>query len=643
MPVPSLDSIKKTVKWRRPPWMRLLWHGAVFIALFLVGTSLLSSPQVAFLERQLGAMQMSVYRQCYRVQADAARKRIVLVPINEDTFLSPPFKPLGAPPVPRRFHAKVISELQKAGAAAVVFDLLFDQDSPDDPALAQAIKKSHEKVVWAAFWQQDEGGGGYWILPNKTLRGASNLIGHTRTPHKNKIDPAVDHVEALVDSPQGRFLALSVQAARLGDPKSPLLRREGSSWQTGPLHTAPGRDATFNIVYTGEPGQAFSTVPYEEVYNGIEKNPLLGDLLKDKIVIVGDVTELDKDFGYTPLGRMAGMEIHAQATATLLQQFFLSEAGPRADALALLFMMILAWIMAACVPLRRVVPGAFLLLAGYLVVSTALFVNNGLDFAFVVPSVGALLMIAGVLAERGGSEEGARKRMSGVLDQYVSPQVASSGAPKGEVTLVFTDIEGSSLFSERHGAAFETAREEHFMLLRDAARLWNGFEVETAGDSLFVVFQDAADAVRFAVDGQLALAHHKWPMMLRDTSGSYGEPSVPGTSSGALPVRMGMHTGTPFIGRDRTRITYRGSATNRASRVMGAGHGGQILLSQATWDRAQATLKQDEKFAQLLVLERGAYRLKGVGQDVLWEVCHPELFEPPPRPLRDLAVENTQD
>jgi class 3 adenylate cyclase len=223
-----------------------------------------------------------------------------------------------------------------------------------------------------------------------------------------------------------------------------------------------------------------------------------------------------------------------------------------------------------------------------------------------------------------------------VLEQYVSPQVAQSGAPRGEVTLVFTDIEGSSLLSERFGAAFEKARAAHFQLLREAARRWNGFEVETAGDSLFVVFADPADAVRFAVAGQLALKKHRWPSFLREAR--QDQESWAGFD---LPVRMGMHTGRPFIERDRNRLTYRGPDTNRAGRVMSAGHGGHILLSQTTFEKVADALKADAEFSSVHYLERGVYRFKGIGEVKLWEACHPQLFDPPPRPLREDIMEET--
>src|SRR5438309_11828895 len=83
--------------------------------------------------------------------------------------------------------------------------------------------------------------------------------------------------------------------------------------------------------------------------------------------------------------------------------------------------------------------------------------------------------------------------------------------PTGLLTLVFTDLEGSSELSERHGAAFEAVRAEHFEVLRRAAAQWHGYEVETAGDALFVVFASAVDAVRFAVAAQLAMQRHPWP------------------------------------------------------------------------------------------------------------------------------------
>ena len=187
--------------------------------------------------------------------------------------------------------------------------------------------------------------------------------------------------------------------------------------------------------------------------------------------------------------------------------------------------------------------------------------------------------------------------------------------PTGTVTLVFTDIENSSEMSQRHGAAFEAARDAHFSVLRAASDRWRGYESETAGDALFVVFAQADDALSFALDAQIAMAAFPWPAEI-----------------GEIRVRIGLHTGEPFIGQDNGRPTFRGPATNLAARVQAAGHGGQVLLSQATSTCLRA-LPPRSSLADL-----GLHRLKGVGEERLWQLCHPALLREFP-PLSTLSPE----
>jgi predicted ATPase/class 3 adenylate cyclase len=193
--------------------------------------------------------------------------------------------------------------------------------------------------------------------------------------------------------------------------------------------------------------------------------------------------------------------------------------------------------------------------------------------------------------------------------------------PTGIVTLVFTDLEGSSEASERHGVAFEKVRDEHFRLLRAALREARGFEIETAGDALFAAFDEASNAVKFAVIAQLKMLTHDWQSLL------------PGVQS--VRVRIGMHTGEPFIGRDEAtgRPVFRGPATNRAARVQGAAHGGQILVSHATQTLAKQALPPD-----VVLFDCGTHRLKGIGEEQIWQVCHPQL----PREFPPLATLNPQ-
>lgn len=191
------------------------------------------------------------------------------------------------------------------------------------------------------------------------------------------------------------------------------------------------------------------------------------------------------------------------------------------------------------------------------------------------------------------------------------------------MTLAFTDIEGSSDLSERHGAAFEPLRQAQFRLLRQAAARHQGYEVGTAGDSLFVAFARVSDAVHWAADAQRAIQHYAWP-----------------AETGLVRVRIGLHTGEPFVtheAADAGRANYYGAPVNRAARVEAAAHGSQVLVSQATHDLFRDPSPTGE--GVITFLDRGTYRLKGVGTERLWQVVAnglPRDFPPPAAlPARD--------
>jgi predicted ATPase len=135
--------------------------------------------------------------------------------------------------------------------------------------------------------------------------------------------------------------------------------------------------------------------------------------------------------------------------------------------------------------------------------------------------------------------------------------------PTGTVTFLFTDIEGSTRLLQELGDAYADVLAEHRRALREAWRQHDGIEVDTQGDAFFVAFARASDAVAAATDAQRALA------------------------SGPVRVRMGLHTGEPL----RADEGYVGFDVHRAARIAAAGHGGQVLLSQATVDLAGADVR----------------------------------------------------
>src|SRR5213080_2221019 len=143
--------------------------------------------------------------------------------------------------------------------------------------------------------------------------------------------------------------------------------------------------------------------------------------------------------------------------------------------------------------------------------------------------------------------------------------------PTGVVTLLFTDVEGSTRLLDSLGDEYGEALHEHRRRLRVAFAEHEGVEIDTQGDAFFVAFARASDAVAAASDGQRALA------------------------GGPIRVRMGLHTGEPRL----TEEGYVGLDVHKGSRIAAVGHGGQVLLSQST----RALVDHD-------VRDLGAHRLK---------------------------------
>ncbi len=158
-----------------------------------------------------------------------------------------------------------------------------------------------------------------------------------------------------------------------------------------------------------------------------------------------------------------------------------------------------------------------------------------------------------------------------------------STLPTGTVTFLFTDIEGSTKLFHELGEGYREMQRDHQRLMREAIASGGGHEVRTEGDSFFVAFPSAEGAVAAAVTAQRALAAHSW---------SHGEP---------LRVRMGMHTGEGrLLDEDYLSIDV-----NRAARIAAAGHGGQVLMSDAT-----RMLVADAVPADVTLRDLGKHRLK---------------------------------
>jgi class 3 adenylate cyclase len=184
-----------------------------------------------------------------------------------------------------------------------------------------------------------------------------------------------------------------------------------------------------------------------------------------------------------------------------------------------------------------------------------------------------------------------------------------SELPGGTLTVLHTDVEDSTPLTMHLGGRYAEVLATHRALLRAAFAAHEGYEVDTQGDSFFVVFPRATQAVAAAVAMQRALVAEAWP------------------EGGAVRVRVGMHTGEPI----RTAEGYTGLDVIRGARIKEAGHGGQVLLSKST-----AALVEDALIDGLSLRDLGAYRLKGLPRpERIFQLIIPDLPADFP-PLRSL-------
>jgi class 3 adenylate cyclase len=160
--------------------------------------------------------------------------------------------------------------------------------------------------------------------------------------------------------------------------------------------------------------------------------------------------------------------------------------------------------------------------------------------------------------------------------------------PIGDVTFMFTDIEGSTRLLQILGeATYRDALDRHYSLLREQIARTGGVEVRTVGDAMFAAFADPGAALRACADIQLAIAAEPWPASTR------------------FAVRIGLHRGPAEPYHD----DYVGLAVHKAARIAASAHGGQVVVS--------ATVRQ------ATTPERDGLQLVTVGEHVLKDFSDP--------------------
>jgi predicted ATPase/class 3 adenylate cyclase len=181
--------------------------------------------------------------------------------------------------------------------------------------------------------------------------------------------------------------------------------------------------------------------------------------------------------------------------------------------------------------------------------------------------------------------------------------------PTGTITFLFTDIEGSTKLWENHPEEMRVALAQHDMLLRQVIEANGGTVFKTVGDAFCAAFDAAPSALAAAVEAQLRHSQAQGPVLLR--------------------IRLALHTGIA----EQRDADYFGPPLNRIARLLSTAHGGQMLLSAATYELVRDHLPSGVSLKAL-----GTHRLKDLERpEQVFQIIHPALPEAFP-PLRSLDM-----
>src|SRR3954469_13658000 len=221
--------------------------------------------------------------------------------------------------------------------------------------------------------------------------------------------------------------------------------------------------------------------------------------------------------------------------------------------------------------------------------------------------------LADVRRGRSPQDRSMARSLHGMTSSDMAEAVRSQ-LPTGTVTLLLTDIEGSTKLWEAEADETAASVARHYELLDAAILLRSGVRPieQGEGDSVVGAFSNASDAVAAALDVQRAFAQEPWP------------------AGREVRVRMALHAGEVRL---RDAGNYFGPTIIRCARIRAIGHGGQTLISDATRDLVVDALPDGAELRDL-----GLHRLKDLGRaERIWQLVHPELAHQFP-PLRSLGA-----
>lgn len=490
----------------------------------------------------------------------------------------------------RYYHAQLLQNINSGNPAAVGVDLIFTEaaaDPEEDQALAEAA--AQPGVVLTSFGVFSEESTGGEIHALEYYQSFEYLEEEYTTGHINTIpdsDGVVRKTVLYYDFQDRRIssFAWNIYEQYLKSQGQPLMDIEGI-----PLDPLKRME----ITYAGRPG-SFEHISYYQILN--EEIP--PEYFEGKIVLVGPFSVGIDDYYYTPLAHespMYGVEIHANIIQNLLHQNFKTRA-----AYPLVFVVLIGFGLGGSFVFNRTSPAKGLMILAGTIAVYGFFAKQVYQKGYILPLIYPLALITASylvnLAYRYLEELKERKRITGVFSRYVAPQVVGKileegeeglklGGTRKEISVIFVDIRGFTPLSER--AAPEEVVEilnEYLTLCANSIFKFEGTLDKFIGDATMAIYNAPLDLE----DHPYKAVQSAWAMKEGSTELQHKLDERFGYS---VQFGIGVNTGYAVIGnigaKFRMDYTAIGDTVNTAARLESNAKPGQILLSQAVYDRVK--------------------------------------------------------
>lgn len=566
----------------------------------------------------------------WRGPLDVSSSPIVMVAISEFADSEIPQKY----PWPADVHAKLVENLNEAGAKVILYDVIFqDADSYDfrnDTLFAETIEK-HGNVILAGQIQRESTeftNEENMVFPQRILRESNpNPVGLVQ------VLPDIDGTVRTYNFGRNylgeSYYMLGIEGVRFYknisrdeiDPLDPNLDKE--TFDLGPHEILRSRKNTFLINYTG-PERTFPTYSFEEViddstydtvseleafemntFNDPDIGLLQQGVFKDKIVIVGATMPVLKDFFRTPFANESGSlrpgyEIHANAIQTILDDNYIYKMS---DWVTVAIIILFSFFVTGVTRLLNTAYGiifTILLGVGYVFVTYLAFIHFNLLMIITGPLLALFISQVGLIGYEYYIEQKEKRRIKGMFASYVSPELVNQMVESGEepqlggeekyITAFFSDIESFSTFSEQLEAReLVTLINEYLSAMTQILNDRGGTLDKYIGDAI-VAFYGAPvfledHALQACISSQLM---QKELEELRVKWKKDGWPEI----VTSMQHRMGMNTGTMVTGNmgssRRFNYTMMGDNVNLAARCESGAkqYGVYTMVTESTKNEA---------------------------------------------------------